>query len=526
MNTLDLETDNITGVIDTNVCVIGSGPAGAIVAAELAKKNIDVLLLEAGSNEPDFSFDSISKTNIFSDVSDFRFGWSRQLGGASNLWAGRTYPLEGIDFKKRSWVPNSGWPFSYESLIPFYKRAAKILAIPGYKFFEKCNKPNLDECFLSSILNGETGLETKCFQWAKTPFNSSVYLKSVAKDHCSLRIILNASVSRLQENADTSSVISAELTKVDGDKVTVKARYFIVAAGGIETPRLLLNSNQISPAGIGNEYDNVGRYFSTHPKADMAAIVLKKSISTSNALFKDSPLKTGSFRHGISFSKEVQEKHELLNHYVQLSPLLEYQASQAFEVLKKTKVLQNGLIDRSRLMKSFLPGLGKIAYAGIGRLARFQPRTKTFILRGFLDQYPNKENRISLSSDRKEDGTKKINLSWRFSDEDKASVINFFSHLDAALQENEIGRVEYSGLKKSEDWPLISIHSHFMGATRMGEDKKTSVTDRNARVHGVSNLYIAGPSLFPTYGFANPFLTIAALSLRLSEHLEKAINKN
>lgn len=526
MNILDLKADNIANLIDTNVCVIGSGPAGAIVAAELAKKNIDVLLLEAGNNEPNFSIDSISKTNVFSDVSDFRFGWSRQLGGASNLWAGRTHPLEEIDFINRSWVPNSGWPYTYESIKTYYKRAAETLAIPGYEFFETCNKPHVNECIFNPVINEETGLETKCFQWAQTPFNSSAFLKGVVKQHSSLRILLNASVSRLEEATDASSVISAELTKADGGKITVKARYFIIAAGGIETPRLLLNSNKISPAGIGNGHDNVGRYFSTHPKADMAALVLKKPISTSNAFFKDSPLKTGNFRYGISFSKEMQERNELLNHYVQLSPLLEYQASQAFELLKKTKVLQNGLIDRSQIMKGFLPGVGKIAYAAIGRLAHLQPRTKTLTLRGFLDQYPNKENRISLSNERKPDGTYKVDLSWRFSDEDKTSVISFFSHLDKVLQENEIGRVEYSGLKKNEDWPLIGIHSHFMGATRMGEDEKTSVTNCNARVHGVSNLYIAGPSLFPTYGFANPFLTITALSIRLGEHLVNQINKN
>ena len=162
-----------------------------------------------------------------------------------------------------------------------------------------------------------------------------------------------------------------------------------------------------------------------------------------------------------------------------------------------------------------------MAYEAMGRIAKFQPGTKKFILRGFLDQYPDRENRIKLSSDKKADGTHKVDIQWRYSDQDKASVLKFFSHLDLILQEHNIGAVEYSGLEKCENWPLIGIHSHFMGTTRMGEDKKTSVTDTNARVHGSSNLYIAGPSLFPAYGFANPFLTITALSIRLGDHLLK-----
>ena len=108
---------------------------------------------------------------------------------------------------------------------------------------------------------------------------------------------------------------------------------------------------------------------------------------------------------------------------------------------------------------------------------------------------------------------------WR----DKQSVLNFFSHINTILQERNIGKVEYSGLEKCEDWPLISIHSHFMGTTRMGQNKKTSVTDENACVYGTKNLFIAGPPLFPTYGFANPFLTIAALSIKLGDHLLKQV---
>ena len=296
-----------------------------------------------------------------------------------------------------------------------------------------------------------------------------------------------------------------------------------MAAGGIETPRILLNSNQVKSAGIGNQHDVVGRYFSTHPKADMAAVVLNKSVPTSHALFMDRPLEAGSFRYGIGFSRKMQEEHALLNHYVQLSPLLEYQANQAFEIMKKTKVLNNALIDRSKLMHGFLPGLGKMAYEAMGRIAKLQPRTKKFVLRGFLDQYPDKENRIKLSSDKKNDGTYKVDIQWCYSDKDKQSVLKFFSHLDAILQKSEIGKVEYSGLEKCEDWPLIGIHSHFMGTTRMGKNKKTSVTDENACVHGTKNLFIAGPSLFPTYGFANPFLTITALSIKLGDHLLKQV---
>jgi len=523
MNIIDTKEKIGVESIESKVCVIGSGPAGGILAAQLAKKKIDVLLLEAGADLPDYGCESIANTNLFSDVADLRFGWSRQFGGSSNLWAGRAYPLEGIDFEKRSWVPDSGWPFAVDTLTPYYKKAAELLDIPGYHYFDTHSGPHRKENIFSPVLDTGIGLEDKCFQWAAKPFIVSDYLNDIAKHHPSLRILLNAPVSRLQEKTDGSAVETAWVTKPDGSALTVKADYFVLAAGGIETPRILLNSCQVKPTGIGNEHDVVGRYFSTHPKADMAAIILNKSVPTSHALFMDRPLESGSFRYGIGFSKEAQERLKLLNHYVQLSPLLEYQANRAFETMKRTKVLNNALIDRSSLMQGFLPGLGKMAYEAMGRIAKFQPRTKKFILRGFLDQYPDKENRIKLSSDKKNDGTSKVDIQWQYSNKDKESVLAFFSHLDKALQEHNIGKVEYSGLESCEDWPLIGIHSHFMGTTRMGTDKKTSVTDKNACVHGIKNLYIAGPSLFPTYGFANPFLTITALSIKLGDHLLKQV---
>lgn len=516
---LDVET------IETDVCVIGSGPAGGIVAANLAKKNVRVSLLEAGGELPDYSCESIDTSNLVLDEAALRFGWSLQFGGSSNLWAGRTCPLEDIDFEKRSWIPDSGWPFKAETLVTFYKRAAEILRIPGFQYFSDYHEHEEEQNVFKSALDVNIGFQAKFFQWAKNPFIVSDYLKDVAKDHPSLRIFLRAPVSRLQEKPDGSAIEFVQVTTENGGSLIVKARLFVLAAGGIETPRLLLNSNRVRSTGIGNDYDVVGRYFSTHPKADMAAIILNKAVSTSHAFFMDRSLGAGSFRYGIGFSKEMQKRLKLLNHYVQLSPLLEYQANHAFEVIKKTKVLSNELIDRNNLIQGFLPGLGKLAYESIGRVAKFQPRARKFILRGFLDQYPDRENRITLSSNKKKDGTCKADIRWRYSDRDKQSVLKFFSHLDLVLHQNNIGRVEFAGLEKLENWPLVYIHSHFMGATRMGDDKKTSVVDTNARVHDVSNLYVAGPSLFPTYGFANPFLTITALSLKLADHLLTQVKK-
>lgn len=522
MTIIDLKHETDIQFLETEVCIVGSGPSGGILAAHLVKKNIDVLLIESGSKSSSKNLVEIN-TNLHEQ--NLQIGRAFQLGGTSNLWAGRTHPLEEIDFDRRSWVPLSGWPFDLKILIPYYKKASRLINLPGYNYFIKRNRSNITDDLFTQVQSKEAKLEGKLFQWAKKNFNVSTYLKDTIENYSSLRIILNAPVSQLEEKANGSEVKSVLITKPDGNKLKIKASYFVLAAGGIETPSILLNSNNIKSNGIGNEHDVVGRYLSTHPKADMAAVILNKPLSINHAMFMRKSIKSGSFRIGMGFSKATQQRFKLLNHYVQFSPLMEYRANKAFEFICNRKVVNNDVLDRKKLILGFLPGLGKIANETIGRITNNQKSTSKFILRGFLDQYPNKENRVMLSFLKNKDETNKVNIHWKYSNDDKESVLKFFLYLDKMFKENNFGRMEYSRLKNSKDWPLIGIHSHFMGTTRMGTNIKTSVTNENALVHGSKNLYIVGPSLFPTYGFANPFLTIVALSLKLGDYLLKQIKK-
>jgi choline dehydrogenase-like flavoprotein len=147
------------------------------------------------------------------------------------------------------------------------------------------------------------------------------------------------------------------------------------------------------------------------------------------------------------------------------------------------------------------------------------------VLRAFLDQFPNPDNRVSLAPDTDRYGDRKARISWNFTDADRRTVREFFSRLKHELGLCRVGQVEIDPTLLDGDWPLVGIHSHLMGTTRMGDSAKTSVVDRNCRVFACNNLYIAGPSTFPTSGYANPFLTIAALSLRLADHLKQSIEK-
>lgn len=497
---------------EADVCVIGSGPAGAVVAVSLAERGCRVALVEAGTEaNAERATDGIGRLDV-GGAADVQFGRAVQLGGSSNLWAGRVAPLEPADFEARDWIPGSGWPIGAADLAPYYERAFMLTGAAPTDAFDAVS--SLPGPWGPLLTSGD--VETKMFSWASPPFRVAQWLKERRLD--TLSIVTGATVTELLAD-EQGRVTAARIRAASGETASVRARFFVLAAGGIEVVRILLNSRSRFPHGLGNEQGNVGRYFSTHPKADIAALLIERRVRTDHPLFSNVMNKHGRFRAGIGLTRDAQLRHGLPNHYVQLSPLLEYRMSRLFERARTSSAISSPLVDRTAVARGFLQRAGLIVFEGIGQIARVQPRAGTFTLRAFLDQYPDADNRITLSRETDARGVPKADVRWRFADKDRQSVLDFLAVLDSAFRAFGIGRIEHERLKQMQQWPLTAIHSHFMGGTRMGDDPRTSVVDRDCRVHTAPNLYIAGPSLFPTYGFANPFLTIAALSYRLADCL-------
>lgn len=504
--------------LKTTVCIVGSGPAGGFVAAKLAEARIDVVLVDAGGPNPTENCSDFVDLVEVPSINDLRFGCAFGLGGASSLWAGRTCPMEESDFAGRPDQLCEGWPIKVSDLAPYYEQAADIMGLPDYRLFERTRSQHEWSIFRDFDL-GASGIEFKAFQWADWTFRLAPYLAETAKSTGCIRLLLNSRVLRLKEAEGGNAITAVELVGEDGSSQMVEADVFVLAAGGIHTPAILLNSRDISPHGVGNEFDNVGRYLSTHPKADIATLTLKKRVRTSNPLFLDTSHSGGRIRLGIGLSAQQQYASGTLNHYVQLSPLLEHQFNAAFETLKRTKVVNNPFVDRNKVVRGFLPGVGRMLYEAFSRAAHLQQTASRFILRGFFDQYPNPNHRVTLNGGYYDFGLHKPQVSWCFTDQDRQSVLVFLRHLNETLNQFGVGDIDFDQLASMSEWPLIGIHSHFMGTTRMGVDPRRSVVDQDAKVHTHDNLFISGPSLFPTYGFANPFLTIAALSLRLADRL-------
>ena len=126
-------------VIKADVCIVGSGAAGIAIARSLKDTPLRIVIVESGDREKN---SRIQKLNEI-ETTHLPIGnphRARQFGGTTTLWVGRLKPHDKIDFEKRSWIQNSGWPISLSDLIPYYKKASELLSAPEYESFDTDSK--------------------------------------------------------------------------------------------------------------------------------------------------------------------------------------------------------------------------------------------------------------------------------------------------------------------------------------------------------------------------------------------------
>ena len=394
-------------------------------------------------------------------------------GGTSIAWGGVLRPLDTIDFEKRDWIPNSGWPFSKERLIPFYNKSALFLDAPKINDFA-IHKRTIQNFRLSPAFEPNIFYIMKKKYW-----DFGKRFKESFRASTDTTVIMNSHVTGLETEENGRIVSGASVKTLQGNKFQIFARHVVLAAGGIENARLLLLSrNKKHPKGLGNANDQAGRYYMDHPKMNGGILFFSKKTDISNHC--DFNTQLGKCRLGIKLTEETQRKHQLLNSYIQADPM----------------------------------------YRRASRFLRNRLQVKRVELMNHMEQAPLPSNRITLSEQKDAFGLSKPSIHWSLSSLDKDTV----KHIHKLISEtgNMTGEFSFESplLDKTYDWN-VDDSSHHMGTTRMGTDPKKSVTNTDARVHGIKNLFIAGSSLFPTVGYANPTYTIFALTQKLSEHLKK-----
>jgi choline dehydrogenase-like flavoprotein len=469
----------------------------------------------------------------------------RVFGGSCTLWGGGCIPLADADLAPRDWVPDSGWPLRYADLAPWYAKAREFCRIdPEHTFGPGTFEGPTPRAPLD--LDPEAMVN---FIFARSPIIFGEAYRDTLAQAPNITVLLHANVMELCATDNASAVTEATIGSLDGRRGRVRARHYVLAAGGIENARILLLSDSVATHGLGNDHDLVGRYFMDHPSGAIGSIRSEQPDRLTRPYERTIGKIRASVASEIGLSLDAQREHRTLN--ARVHPFaVEGEVPRGIRALRDVRAaLRPPTRDEAALVEARLsaalqngPG-GAAALAMPQNLAISAMRLGLHIgdviravalkvgdkptvnsdrveLVGFFEQAPNRDSRIMLDDTRDALGLRRVRVDWRLSELDRHTHRALGVLTGDRLARACVGRFEAAPWTADRDGPS-EVHgtAHHMGTTRMAEDATQGVVDPQGKVHGIANLHVAGSSVFPTGGWAFPTFTLIALSLRLAEQL-------
>ena len=534
--------------IKCDICIVGAGAAGSILFDKLSDSKFNIVLLESGLVDIDENYQELNKGEVLlqgknnenkNDVIDYVYFRLRGLGGTTNHWGGGCSPFHEIDFLKRDWIKNSGWPINRDDLNPYYKKANTYFELSTDVWDEKIwdeiglesNLLNLNEDKVKTVLRYRSGFLKKSLSKAVRLWdavNFKKYLVNSKSKKSKNKIIYDATLTKLI--SENNSHINYGIVKsLHGMEKKILAKKFILCSGGYEVARILLNSGKKN--GLANDNDLVGRYYLGHPNtSDFMKLICNTKETASKLVWNFGWHKIGenqSMPH-LGFKKKFQEENYLLNtgiwiggHEDKNHPI--YIAKQL-----RRNLLNKNFKDINLSTKEFLLILKNIDEILLNiKRGYSNPRGVKNPVKEEVDifymaeQVPDRNSRIYLSNEKDMLGMNKIVLDWHLSEIDRENPLKIAKHLASIFGEANVGKIvlDENLKEKISNFENFGDTGHPSGTTRMSDSKENGVVDKNLETHFVKNLYICSSSVFPTSSYTSPTYTIGALAIRLSEHL-------
>jgi choline dehydrogenase-like flavoprotein len=530
-----------------DLVIVGAGAAGLTLAQAAGAKGLHVLLLEAGGARETNAgraalAGELATPNGHPALDLYRV---RALGGTSRLWGGRCIPLDPIDFVTRDWIPNSGWPIRYSQLAAYYPPAMKV-AEAGENTFDPSMMLSNSQAELAPGLDGEL-IRTTIERFSRpTDFWKRFGDELTASPR--VHVLPETRLAEIKLDPDATTVRGVVLIDKAGRRICARASNYVLALGGLETTRILLTSRDVKPAGIGNDFDQLGRYYMSHlcsnggiadfsPSArslaydydrDKDGVYLRRRLWLTEKAQRTFRLANMTFRTNVPDPGDPVHGNAILSAMFLSKSMVqkEYAAKLGENPIKA--------FDYIRHVKNVLGNPGELArFASVWVRRRILADRKLpsvvlpsadhrYPLEFHVEQMPNPASRVSLSTSLDPDGMPRLKVDWKVLDADVEGIINAHKLLGREISRTRTGTFRFDAEELASRIREKSIvGGHHIGTTRMSSSPKHGVVDPDCRVHGVDNLFVASSAVMPTSGQANPTLTIIALSLRLADHLAK-----
>ncbi len=470
-----------------DVCIVGSGPAGLILGEELASSGARVVVLERGGRRVDRDAHRLVEVDAAGrDIGRPSRIRRFSVGGAGWMWGRASVEMEPTDFEPVPSVPHTGWPLRHADLAAHYDRAREALrvTVPDLSGHAAPSGFVLRPRSLSALRIGE------------------------GVDDLAVTVHPRITVTRVVPAPGGRRIERLDAVDEAGRTIAVRAETYVLAAGGIENPRLLLVS------GVGG--GPVGAFYADHPHVTVP-------IEAPGGLGPLDPVALQAGHRDLADAVVLATGRERraagrLDAY---GYLIRLRRSDLWDRSGVRAWLDLAWAIRNRETPAGSPGVYPRAVAGVPALIRAvgdsrRHRRRT-ALRVGMESPPDPESRVTLSERRDRLGMPVARVEWRVGDRERRGLEAYLADMALAADREGWGPLGYP---EGSRWPVgIEGGAHHMGTTRMHADPAEGVVDADCRVHGIANLFIAGSSVFPTYGYANPTLTIVALALRLADRL-------
>ena len=512
------------------LCVVGSGPAGAALALDMAGRGYRVLLIDAGGRMPRPGPGAQrSAPAAHAALCDTK---CQAFGGTSWLWGGRIMPMVGPE------LAHADWPLQADSFAPYLDAAARFLGGDALgRAFAETDKETFFDLDACEMIGREGPLPRR----QKALFDAARALDV---------LLLTEIVGLIYDDQSRCTGLSAR--PIEGDAITaIRADVTIVAAGGIETARLLLADQARHPHLLGH-LQMLGRGYSGHLTGSIARITFAPDFDSAVFGWRQRP--GGAFTRRV-FRSTATAMAEGIAMFFWAKNLPADDASHGSAILSA-----KSLISRLRKpLRSRGPGQrAPVRHASIRRhlrnllvdlpgglwalpnvlRAQFNParrrfdhlipnRARSYRLCYHAQQNRRFHNRITLTQPPTDDALPDIQITYDFDDADIDAVLRAHYHLTAEIESSGMARVTLDGNDADTLRQAIRATArdgyHQIGTAAMGHDASDSVVDADCKMHGITGLYLAGSSVFRSSGAPPPTQTIVALALRLAQHLSQAV---
>ena len=527
--------------LTTDVAIIGSGVAGALIAASLAERGLKVTILEAGEDVdrsvaverywaaaiklPECPYPPVPQAmHPVSDDLDFWYQQSgpdkfastyiKTVGGTTWHWLGTALRFVPSDFElRRRFGQGEDWPMSYAALSPYYDKAEAELGVSGDEASDLGSPrsssypmPAIPPTYLDKVF--AAALEGSAYDVRSTPqarnsvdqsdrpaccgnascipvcpvqakYDATVHVARAVKAGA---VLLSKSNVVSLETGEDNRITAAKFVRWDGSTGSLQARVFVLAANAIESPRLLLNSaSERLPNGVANSSDQVGRNLMDHP-TQLSWVLAEKPVYPYRGPLSTSGienLRDGDFRRTRG----------------------------AFRI----EIANDGWRWPTGAPISTAADLANQGLRGKDLDNALRRQTSRHVrLASLVEQLPDASNRVTLDPDKRDVyGVPLPRLSYR--------IDSYVQDGLAAARAAHDEIFERVGVSEKHHSPEVQGAGHIIGTLRMGADARRSVVDGELRSHDHPNLFVSGSAVFPTSATANPTLTIAALALRLAD---------